>query len=527
MFLLLLLSSGLTSAQLSQLRDKLRAAGIGKQGATRDEADQLRAIFSVGVLQQRFSFSNDAAIKAVAAVEMATPRTIRCAVSSYASSGTVTPTSTEHRGRGNVNHPLHTIESIPFEGEILLHRHLTDVRQRDTYESSVTLQSALLKELDVKVSQSTVLRWLKNNNYMFRKKRFMGTLPESLKNQRMRAYVAAYARAVREERNGTAVIVYMDESYVHSQHNKKAAWLLNTDLPDAADVKANERGGIRLIIIHAITKDGMLQMPDIDVSNDLTNEELSCEFIFQSAGVNDNYHSTINGSKWVAWLNNRLIPTFKARYPGKKMILVLDNARYHHARPFDWITPSSMSKKECETFLLHHHIDCITSMRDGVENTFTAATYDKRGKAAPTLVEMKAAVAAHLHSHPHLNSTLPQRAMSKEGWQLLYTPPYAPEVQPIELVWGAVKHTVAAQSSNDRTPTETRHQTEVAFEAMTADACVARILHCQQWMSAWLRTAGADELATYTDFEDVVTRLPDSTLQAPSLPIDVDAIDVD
>lgn len=511
-----------------QIRAELKAT-IGMQGKSRSETDLLAILHSINVLQRTTGLSYNSAVETVAEQQFASSATIRSAVSSYARSGTVTPLPTAHRGRGNLSHPLHTVESLPFEGELLMHRHLNDVRQRDTYESAATLQRALASELSVHTSISTVTRWLHSHGYSFRKKRFMGTLTTAVKNQRMRAYVAAYARALREERAGTAVIVYTDESYVHSQHNKRMAWLPDSSEADAADVRGNERAGTRLIIIHAMTKDGMLEMPDADVSNDLTNVELSCEFVFQSAGVNDDYHTGINSSKWVAWLNNRLIPTFKARYPGKKCTLVLDNARYHHARPHDWTTPSQMSKVQCASFLEHHRVLSISAVRDGVERRFAASTYLQRGRAAPTLVELKAAVSAHLATNPSINTTLPQRAFTKEDWQLLYTPPYVPEVQPIELVWATVKHIVAANNKNNRSVEEARNQTEVAFEQIQADAYLARVVHCQQYISDWMRTDAADQLREYRDLDDLVARLPNSDANSAEsqLDIDVDALDVE
>ena len=48
------------------------------------------------------------------------------------------------------------------------------------------------------------------------------------------------------------------------------------------------------------------------------------------------------------WLENRLIPAFKAQFPGKRMILVMDNASYHHQLNTKYIpegtTPASASK---------------------------------------------------------------------------------------------------------------------------------------------------------------------------------------
>ena len=49
------------------------------------------------------------------------------------------------------------------------------------------------------------------------------------------------------------------------------------------------------------------------------------------------YHDNMNGSIYMQWLNNRLLVAFNKRYPRQKMVLVLDNASYHHPRGEDWI----------------------------------------------------------------------------------------------------------------------------------------------------------------------------------------------
>ena len=42
------------------------------------------------------------------------------------------------------------------------------------------------------------------------------------------------------------------------------------------------------------------------------------------------YHDNISFDIFMQWLRNRLIPVFKRNFPGKKMILILDNAPYNH-----------------------------------------------------------------------------------------------------------------------------------------------------------------------------------------------------
>ena len=41
----------------------------------------------------------------------------------------------------------------------------------------------------------------------------------------------------------------------------------------------------------------------------------------------------------------RLIPTFVKVYPGKKMILILDNARYHHIRADNYIDQLKLKRE--------------------------------------------------------------------------------------------------------------------------------------------------------------------------------------
>ena len=63
----------------------------------------------------------------------------------------------------------------------------------------------------------------------------------------------------------------------------------------------------------------------------------SAEFIFEAGdkGVaadkgkaqHGDYHNNMDADMFMIWVKNRLVPAFQARYPGKKMILVLDNVR--------------------------------------------------------------------------------------------------------------------------------------------------------------------------------------------------------
>ncbi|CAN0447970.1 unnamed protein product [Ascophyllum nodosum] len=48
---------------------------------------------------------------------------------------------------------------------------------------------------------------------------------------------------------------------------------------------------------------------------------------------------------FMEWLQHRLTPAFNEVFPGKKMILVLDNASYHHGCDAEVRVPETNTKK--------------------------------------------------------------------------------------------------------------------------------------------------------------------------------------
>lgn len=148
----------------------------------------------------------------------------------------------------------------------------------------------------------------------------------------IRQIILEYAGALAAEAAGSAIVVYIDESYIHAHHSLKKGWFH----PNHRDVIGDDDGK-RLIILHAMTDNGLLAVPDTVASNWLREPALTAELVFEELledGQDDSdYHNTMTGVKFTAWLRNRLLPTFAAMYPGEKMYFVLDNASYHCPAP--------------------------------------------------------------------------------------------------------------------------------------------------------------------------------------------------
>ena len=401
-----------------------QAEGHGITGRSRSVLDNALALRHVAE-HQAAGRSFDAAVKAVARADIASPATIRSVALHFIDTNTLPHPPTAHRGRGNPSHNLLYSVEPSLEAELLIHRRLEAVKERNLYESSNTLRASLRFELGVDIGERTMLRWLHALGYTYGRKRFVGAIKPACRFVRMRKFIAEYAAALREQQEGGTIVVYMDESYVHDRHSFGMLWYSKFS-PTLNEVQGDDSGGQRLMIVHAMTRDGMLEQPGAVATNLLTERVPTAELIFQTLGSEDDYHTAMDSDHFLLWLRNRLLPAFAARYPGKRMLLVLDNATYHHIHGDDWYTPSQMNVSECVSFLQHHRVDSIDTPR-GVFAADTFGQRDKKKAPAPLRPELQAAVRAHLDAHPGVNRTEVEKAMTTAGHGLVYTPPFAPE----------------------------------------------------------------------------------------------------
>jgi hypothetical protein len=121
-----------------------------------------------------------------------------------------------------------------------------------------------------------------------------------------------------------------------------------------------------------------------------------------------------------------------------------------------------------------------------------------------------------LEEHPDHNQNGVQQLMSNAGLAPIYTPPFCPEVEPIELLWAEIQRYVAHRSTHNRSLTETREQTEQAFERITKTFCNDIIKHCHDWIDSFLNTDAAEDLQQCGSLAGVIKHLstPSTTAAA-------------
>ena len=305
-----------------------------------------------------------------------------------------------------------------------------------------------------------------------------------------------------------------DESWIYAHLASKKGWFHPTDRDVIGD-----GDGKRLIILHAMTDRGLLAVPDALASNWLNEPALTAELVFEEVledGQDDSdYHNTITGAKFVAWLRNRLLPTFHEMYPGKKMYLVLDNASYHKPRDESWVSSSkAQNKHELAHQLMDLGVEQLTTVDDSHRVVPSHRFEAKVSDGGPSKEDLISAIQQWLDDHPDYNRTVVEQLMDDAGHSLIYTPPFCPEVQPIELLWAAVKRYVRDRSTLNRSTTEAREHAEQGFEQITKMFCNQIVKHCHDWIDRFLATDEAEDLQQCGTLAGVIKHL--SLLKAAS-----------
>lgn len=193
--------------------------------------------------------------------------------------------------------------------------------------------------------------------------------------------------------------IYLDESYINKNHSRDDTWYLNED----GGVIGKPTGkGERLIIVNAISENGWIP---------------NAKLVFKSAKKTDDYHSNMNWEIFKDWFENKLLKNIP-----DDSIIYMDNAAYHNVLADDVFPKTTHSMRRLQEWLTHNDIPWREDMLK---------------------IELYELCCKHT---PKPEFAIDRIAASK-GHTVFRTPPYHPELQPIETCWAIVKKHVAAHNN--------------------------------------------------------------------------------
>ena len=289
-----------------------------------------------------------------------------------------------------------------------------------------------------------------------------------------------YIKKIESGNEEGLIFVFMDESYIHQNHCMNKTYLSQDQWKNGVSKKLNK--GRRLIILHAITSSGVLAQLDengMPVSDLVWTKDTphpnkncgkhTCETLWLAESHSGDYHDNMNSETFIQWINDSLFPTFEKLHHNKKMILVCDNAPYHHKQKIGSL--ASTNKKDLLQMMAEYNTQYIDlplttdkredladaaghlpnddqDMGDSVRIPFVPEEQKQTARASTprvaTLEELKVAFVSYLKvEKPDALKCIVEQIFKEKGHHILWTPPYSPDLQPIEKFWAAGKNHAA------------------------------------------------------------------------------------
>ncbi len=215
--------------------------------------------------------------------------------------------------------------------------------------------------------------------------------------------------------------VYLDESYINKNHSNDKTWYFEED---GIIIGKPTGKGDRLIILNAVTKDGWVP---------------NAKLVFKASKKTGDYHTNMNWSNFSKWFQEKLLKNIPPN-----SLIIMDNAPYHNVLVEEAFPRKSHSVKRLREWLTNNEIPWTKDM-------LKSELFDLCERFA---------------SKPEF---LLDRIARKEGHSILRTPPYHPELQPIETCWAIVKNYVAQH--NDCTMKKVMLLLEEGFAKVNNKTC--------------------------------------------------------
>jgi len=173
------------------------------------------------------------------------------------------------------------------------------------------------------------------------------------------------------------------------------------------------------------------------------------------SGFPVDYHRNIDFTVYEWYLRNRVL---NSRRPGERIVFVIDNASYHCRRPIMSGNLVGMRKAQA--------IDKIIELKSSkIDQANSAALASLADSERSRLSSMRMGnIIAELRQLVKGMPTVVESLLAEVGGRVLYTPPRACELQPIEMLWASAKGYVARHYHEGRSMEETRQLLHRAFE---------------------------------------------------------------
>lgn len=252
----------------------------------------------------------------------------------------------------------------------------------------------------------------------------------------------------REFNNSDRELVYLDETFINKNHSGSdtswycADWADNPRLDKSFGPYINKPSGKgeRFIILNAITKKGWVD---------------GARLVFQAKKRGGDYHGSMNEENFTKWFTVQLLPNIP-----DNSVIIMDNAPYHNMLKEDGVPPLSSRKIVLQKWLTDNKIKFK-------EDFLRIQLIDIINKYRPEKIYKLDDI---LRNEPQYRN---------RNIELLRTPQYHPELQPIEKCWGVMKQYMAQHC--DFTLNGLRNNLDKAWSRVTSKTMEGIMKKVEYW----------------------------------------------
>ena len=169
---------------------------------------------------------------------------------------------------------------------------------------------------------------------------------------------------------------------------------------------------------------------------------------FKSTRKTGDYHGQMNHDLFVTWFTEQLLPNIP-----EHSLIIMDNAPYHNTLSRHSAPTATGKKEEIRSWLHKNGLP----IRDDCLKAELVEILDRLAPAPIYALDELA---------------------TEQGHEILRTPPYHPELQPIETCWAVVKNQIARKSKF--TMAHLLEQLDDAFASVTEETCSGLIKKVRQ-----------------------------------------------
>ncbi len=216
----------------------------------------------------------------------------------------------------------------------MIRQRVRDVNRRGESVSLRSLRGGLPQECEQgALSVKTLWRTLKRMGFVHGASKRRSTLKERDAVIIARREYLRRKRGNRRPDGGTSrPEVSLDETSLNVNHSKNNPWYFATEGPW---VNKPSGKGPRLIIVHAMTKDGWVP---------------NAQLVFQAKQHTGDYHGQRNSEHVSTWCTEQLLPNIPPR-----SLMIMDNAPYHNALAQEAFPTPQTGTALLQQWLQTHH----------------------------------------------------------------------------------------------------------------------------------------------------------------------------